>query len=74
MKGMDYCREVDRRRLTIPQTWKEDGWPGSYAKAYSDPKWAKRIQDQKSKLRKVYDRMGTNERERIIQGATRRTR
>lgn len=68
-EGLAYCREVDRGQPFISQEWKDDGWPGSYAKAYTlDSKWKKRIQDQKSKMRNKYDRTDPREREQIIQG------
>jgi hypothetical protein len=67
-EGLAYCRDVDRERPPIPPVWLGNGWPGSYAKAYSDPKWTKRIQDQKSKIQKQYDAMSAKQREKIIQG------
>ena len=67
-EGPKYCETVDRYRPPVSQSWIEDVWPGSYAKAYTQPKWAKRIQDQKSKFRRIYDQMSNQQREQIIQG------
>lgn len=68
-EGRKYCKTVDKYRPPISPDWLEDDWPGTYWKAYSDsPKWAKRIQNQKTKFRKEYDRMTPQQQESIIQG------
>jgi hypothetical protein len=50
LRGLDYCREVDGR-TSIPKRWRDDGCQASsYAKAYRDKAWRKRIQDEKTRI------------------------
>ena len=76
LKGKKYCTALDHRNLRLPNQWIEDGCPGSYVQAYKDARWRKRIQDEKCRYRKQYDKTSLQEREAIIQGenGTRRTR
>jgi hypothetical protein len=76
LKALKYCVALDERKVRIPDSWTEEGCPSTYALAYRDPKWRKRIQDEKCRFRKQYDLTPVQEREAIIQGGTdtRRTR
>jgi hypothetical protein len=76
LKGHKYCSVLDARRVRPPEQWKEEGCPDNYVLAYKDSQWRKRIQDEKCRHRKEYDKTPTQEREAIIQGenSTRRTR
>jgi hypothetical protein len=68
LKGLKYCVELDRKRLATPADWIEGGCPSSYRAAYSEPRWRKRIQDQKNRYQEKYDRMSESERSRIVSG------
>jgi hypothetical protein len=76
LKGQKYCAALDGRKVRLPDGWKEEGCPDSYVLAYKVPQWRKRIQDEKSRHRKQYDKTPRKEREAIIQGkqGTRLTR
>lgn len=76
LKASKYCAALDGRGLRVPDPWVEDGCPSTYAQAYKDPKWRKRIQDDKCRYGRRYESMSPQEREAIIQGknGTRRTR
>jgi hypothetical protein len=53
LEGIRYCKELDAEGAAPPTSWASDQlWPGKYAKAYQDPAWRKRIQDQKTKERR----------------------
>lgn len=67
-EGSKYCETVDRYKPPVSQSCIDDVWPGSDAKAYTQPKWAKRIQDHKSKFRRIYNQISNQQREQIIQG------
>jgi len=79
--GPDYCRELDRQRLPVPQQWIDQGCPPTYETAYmrgsSSPSgrpWAKYIQDEKYRYRKSYDALTPAKRDEIIAKNARRTR
>lgn len=76
LKGYKYCLTLNARNVWPPEQWVEDGCPNTYVLAYRDSQWRKRIQDEKYRYRKQYDKTPTQERETIIQGGngTRRTR
>lgn len=76
LRGPRYCSDLDGRRLSPPEPWKEDGCPDTYTLAYRDIRWRKRIQDEKHRYGKQYKEASASEREAIIQGknGTRRTR
>jgi hypothetical protein len=76
LRGKKYCAALDVRKLWPPEAWREGGCPSSYARAYLDEKWRKRIQDEKCRYREQYEKTSAREREAIIQGEndTRRTR
>jgi len=76
LKGQKYCAALDNRKLRIPEPWIEKGCPDTFVKAYREPKWQKRIQDEKSRYREQYDQTPAREREAIIQSeiGTRLTR
>lgn len=71
-----YCAVLDERKARLPVEWIEDGCPPTYAQAYGNERWRKRIQDEKCRYRKQYDITSISEREAIIQGqhSTRPTR
>jgi hypothetical protein len=76
LRGRKYCSELDSRRLRLPPLWTEEGCPATYAEAYRSPAWRKRIQDEKHRFGKLYNKTPQKEREAIVQGdtGTRRTR
>jgi hypothetical protein len=75
LKGLKYCHELDRKRLSVREIWIEEGCPRSYAEAYrAGEPWKKKIQDEKSRHHSTYDELTDKEREKIIQGSTRSTR
>ena len=76
LKGTRYCAALDSRKLLLPPHWREEGCPDTYGRAYMDKRWRKRIHDEKSRYRELYDETPAHEREEIIQAAsgTRRTR
>jgi hypothetical protein len=47
-KSLFYCRELDRDNIRPPQGW--EGCPNTYVKAYQDPKWRKKIQQEKWRI------------------------
>jgi hypothetical protein len=73
LKGKEYCAELDSKRLSLPREWTKQGCPTTYTTANKDPKWRKRIQDEKSRFRQRYYLTPASERREIIEG-TRRTR
>jgi hypothetical protein len=68
LKGRKYCVALDERKVRLPENWIEEGCPGSYAQAYRETSWRKRIQDEKCRYRELYENTSIRERERIIQG------
>jgi hypothetical protein len=49
-----YCRELDAAGLRPPRTWIKLGCPSTHEKAWREPKWNKRIRQEKYRLsRKV---------------------
>jgi len=55
VEGRTYCIVVDNEGVAAPRPWIDDGWPGSYVKAYDSTghiDWKKRIQDEKSRVLK----------------------
>ena len=76
LKGLKYCALLDQRKAQLPSAWTDEGCPDTYAEANRSPKWRKRIQDEKSRYRRVYEKLSAQEQEAIIQGVsgTRRTR
>jgi hypothetical protein len=70
LKGPKYCAALDARKVNLPEQWKEDGCPDTYVKAYREPLWRQRIQDEKSRHREQYDKTSAREREATIQGET----
>ena len=75
-KAQQYCAILDSRNVRLPEGWIEDGCPPTYAQAYREERWRKRIQDEKHRFRRQYDNASPKDREALIQGAstTRRTR
>jgi hypothetical protein len=76
LKGPKYCALLDQRNAQLPSAWTDEGCPDTYAEANRSPKWRKRIQDEKCRYRRVYEKLSAQEREAIIQSVngTRRTR
>jgi hypothetical protein len=75
LRGMEYCRELDDRKIPILVSWRDGGCPDKYAAAYEEGQpWKKRIQDEKSRNAKTYNELPPAARERIIQGETKGTR
>jgi hypothetical protein len=74
LTGLDYCRELDRRKLPTPTRWKEDGCPATYGAAYKIPEWTHRIQHGKSNFDRLRRQLGAAEVASILAGPTRRTR
>lgn len=70
LKGQKYCAALDDRKVSLPNQWIEEGCPDTYGKAYKEPRWRKRIQDEKSRYREQYDQTSARKREAIIQGET----
>jgi hypothetical protein len=68
LTGPKYCISLDDRKVRLPNDWKEEGCPDTYAQAYKDKRWRKRIQDEKCRYREQYEKISARERERIIQG------
>ncbi len=64
LEGLAYCRALDKRGLTTSSAWTAEGCPSSYAAAYRNGKWRKRIQDEKSRYKKKYKLASPAERER----------
>ena len=48
VKGLTYCRELDRASMRPRRSWLERGCPGRYAEAYRDSNWRQAIQEEKS--------------------------
>jgi hypothetical protein len=76
LKAQKYCAALDERRVRPPIHWVEEECPSTYAQAYKEAKWRKRIQDEKSRYREEYEMTSVQERETVIQSesGTRRTR
>jgi hypothetical protein len=76
LKGPKYCAALDSRRLKPREDWKDEGCPVTYALAYKNATWRKRIQDEKHRFQKRYDETPAGKLEAIIQGenSTRQTR
>jgi hypothetical protein len=76
LKGRKYCIALDERKVRLPDHWIEEGCPRTYAQAYRETRWRKRIHDEKCRYREEYDKTPAREREAIIQGekGTRHTR
>jgi hypothetical protein len=72
-KGMAYCKSLDERQLPLPSSCSECP-SNTYAKAYSEQPWQKRIQDEKHRYRIKYDATSQSDRNALIEGATRGTR
>ena len=49
-KGVRYCVYLDMNNIKPPKAW--ELCPQSYVKAYKSPLWRKRIQDQKSRVKR----------------------
>lgn len=67
LKGAKYCAALDSRKVRLPDRWLEEGCPDTYAKAYLEPAWRKRIQDEKCRYGEQYHQTPAREREAIIQ-------
>jgi hypothetical protein len=65
-RGLDYCRELDRRKLPTPTGWQENGCPVAYAAAYRFPQWAQSIQNEKSNFDRLRRRLGPTEVAKIV--------
>lgn len=74
LKGLNYCRALDRQRLPIPETWREAGCPGTYQAAYCNEKWALKIQHEKSNFERRRKELGAAQVAKILSGPTRSTR
>jgi len=76
LTGQKYCTALDGRKLRPLEQWKDEGCPETYALAYRNTKWRKRLQDEKCRFREKYDKTPARDREAIIQGelVTRHTR
>jgi hypothetical protein len=76
LKAQKYCATLDDRRVPLPTQWIENECPSTYAQAYREAKWRKRIQDEKSRYRVEYEITPVQKLEMLIQGVsgTRRTR
>jgi len=46
--GPGYCRKLHYHALKPRRSWIEDGCPPTYPEAYKDPKWARKINKEKS--------------------------
>ncbi len=68
LKGPKYCAALDNRKIRLPDRWVEEGCPDTYAQAYKEPQWRKRIQDEKCRYGEKYHQTPAHEREAIIQG------
>ena len=75
LKGVQYCKYLDDSCLSLLPEWRAAGCPDTYTKAYrgGEP-WRKKIQDEKTRAKRVYDQTTCGEREKIIQAVTRPTR
>lgn len=76
LKGPKYCAALDERKVRPPDRWIDEGCHSTYAQAYRDAGWRKRIQDEKCRYRKEYEKTSARERKAIIEGegVTRHTR
>jgi hypothetical protein len=57
VKGAKYCSALDGRGIMIPEKWRNEGCPTTYAEAYevdTGPNWRKRIQDEKYRIKRRY--------------------
>ena len=72
LKGLQYCRHLDRHNIPVSERWKADGCPDTFAKAYKrgEP-WRKKIQDQKHRMTQKFQATPRGQREELIQAATR---
>lgn len=67
-KGQEYCKTLNDRKLAIPDDWIQGGCPRTYTDAYqAGQPWQKRIQDEKSRYKKKYDKTPAAEREKLLQ-------
>ena len=73
-RGLDYCRELDSRKLPIPTRWQESGCPVTYAAAYRIPQWAQSIQHEKSNFDRLRGKLGATEVAKILASSTRSAR
>jgi hypothetical protein len=75
LEGEEYCSHLDDCGVRIRQQWRDLGCPDSYTKAYraraTDPQWAAKMQDEKYRYRKKYEKMTKKDRESLIQGLER---
>jgi len=51
-KAERYCAYLDMNNIKPPKAWIDEFCPQSYVKAYKNPLWRKRIQDQKSRVKR----------------------
>jgi len=49
-EGQKYCAALGQREIAVPFAWVKEGCPREYSKAYKEPKWRKRIQDEKYRI------------------------
>lgn len=53
LRGIRYCKELDRDGVNPKRDWLADGCPNSYVLAYADKKWRKKIQHEKWRVSKM---------------------
>jgi hypothetical protein len=73
LKGLDYCRELDNRKLPILPSWKEDGELDGYEALYKNGK-EQQIQHEKHRYQLKYNKLTPQQLEKIIEGMAERTR
>jgi hypothetical protein len=67
-KGRAYCKEVDDKKLTIPEEWIAKGCPATYALANGKTEWRQKLQEEKARYNAQYKSLSDRLRENIIQG------
>jgi hypothetical protein len=74
LKGIKYCKHLDDWKMLPTEEWRTEGCPATYAAAYRDQTWRKKIQDQKHRFQVRYDSLSASQRDKLIQRVTRATR
>jgi hypothetical protein len=73
--GLHYCRYLDKNRVIPLPAWVSEGCPKTYVAAYTEGKpWRKKIQDEKHRFTLKFESTAPQQREQLIQAATRSTR
>jgi hypothetical protein len=59
LRGIVYCHALELENIPPRMEWIKEGCPAAYPEAYKNPKWRKRIQDEKCRLSKFLPKKRT---------------